>query len=105
MTTPTLDQPIIISRWWKNRRGEEVRVTLRSYEGFNLIDVRSFYTDGDSGVMKPGKGFSATLRNLPQLADAIAKALAEAERRGLLNEGAPPVGQRKQHDQREEWMG
>jgi hypothetical protein len=45
----TLTEPITIAEWWKNRRGEAIRVRLSTYEGHNLVDLRSWYS-GDDGA-------------------------------------------------------
>jgi Transcriptional Coactivator p15 (PC4) len=78
----TLQEPITIAEWWKNRRGESIRVRLSIYEGRNLADVRTWYTE--DGKLKPGKGFAAEVKHLPRLADAIAKAEAKARELGLI---------------------
>ena len=53
----TLAEPIIIAEWWKNRRGELIRVRVSTYEGHNLVDLRSWYS-GDDGRLKLGKGLA-----------------------------------------------
>jgi Transcriptional Coactivator p15 (PC4) len=77
-----LPEPITVAEWWKNRRGESIRVRLSTYEGRNLADVRTWYTE--DGKLKPGKGFAAEVKHLPRLADAIAKAEAKARELGLI---------------------
>ena len=42
MTRPTLSEAITASEWWKNRRGESIRVTLSTYDGRNLVDLRTW---------------------------------------------------------------
>jgi hypothetical protein len=83
--TPALAEPFVIAEWWKNRRGESVRLTLNRYEGRDVIDLRTWYT-GDDGKLKPGKGFAAEVRHLPRLAAAFAKAEAKARELGLLSD-------------------
>jgi len=39
------------------------------------------------GRLKPGKGFCAEAKHLPQLASALAKAAAKARELGLIDEG------------------
>jgi hypothetical protein len=82
---PTLAEPITIAEWWKNRRGESVRLTLNRYEGRNVIDLRTWYT-GDDGKLKPGKGCAAEVRHLPRLAAAFVKAEAKACELGLIGD-------------------
>jgi hypothetical protein len=84
---PTLDEPIIISKFWKNRRrNESVHVSLSEYEGHCLINVRVYCT-GTDGIDRPTpKGISMGIRKLQELADAVAKSLAKAKELGLLDE-------------------
>jgi Transcriptional Coactivator p15 (PC4) len=85
---PALAEPFTVAEWWKNRRGESVRLTLNRYEGRSIFDLRTWYT-GEDGKLKPGKGFAAEVRHLPRLAAAIAKAEAKARELGLIDdEGA-----------------
>jgi hypothetical protein len=82
-----LAEPVIVAKWWKNRRGEAILVRLSHYEGHNLVDVRNWYS-GDDGKLKPGKGFAATVKHLPELAKAIQKAEVKARELGLITDGA-----------------
>jgi hypothetical protein len=84
-------EPITVAEWWKNRRGESVRLVLNEYQGRAVFDLRTWYTA--DGKLKPGKGFAAEVRHLPRLAQEIAKAESRARELGLIdksdNEGAP----------------
>jgi hypothetical protein len=82
MTRRALTEPITVSEWWKNRRGGSIRVTLSTYEGRNLIDIRSWYAA--DGGLQPEKGFAAEVRHPPRLAAALAKAEAKARKLGLI---------------------
>jgi hypothetical protein len=81
----------IVAEWPLNRR-EHLRVTLQRYRGVDLVGVRKWFF-GDDDSLRPGKnGITVNIKHLPQLADAITKALAEARARGLVadaDEGAP----------------
>lgn len=79
-------EPVVVAEWWKNRRGEAIRVRLSTYEGHDLVDVRSWFT-GDDGKLKPGKGFAASIKHLPRLAAEIHKAVEKARELGLLDGG------------------
>lgn len=79
-----LAEPIKIAEWWRNRSGTSIRITLTSFEGHNLVDVRSWFTK--DGRLLPGKGFSANVRHLPQLAKEIARALEKARELGLIDD-------------------
>lgn len=85
MSPPTLAAPIEITRFWKNRgRNESVHVSLSEYEGHPLINVR-IYSTGADGIDRPTpKGVSMSVRKLPDLAAALAKAEAKARELGLI---------------------
>jgi hypothetical protein len=73
----------IIAEWQLNRR-EHLRVSLQRYKGVDLIGIRKWFF-GDDDSLRPGKdGITLNIKYLPPLADAIAKALAEALARGLV---------------------
>jgi hypothetical protein len=63
---PPLAEPITIAEWWKNRRGESIRLVLSQFQGRSILDLRTWYTA--DGKLKPGKGFAAEVRRLPRLA-------------------------------------
>jgi hypothetical protein len=91
--SPKIPEPIVISKFWKNRRrNESVHVTLSEYEGHCLINVR-LYCTGSDGIDRPTpKGVAMGIRKLPELARALVKAETEARLRGLLvdNESSAP---------------
>lgn len=65
---------------------EDVRVTLSSYAGHALIDVRTFADLGDADERRATrKGVSLKLARLPALIAALVEAEKEARRRGLLD--------------------
>jgi transcriptional coactivator p15 (PC4) len=80
---PTLSQPVVVSEWWRNRSGQSIRISLSTYQGKNLINVRTWTTV--DGKLKPTvKGFAAELKHLPRLASALAKACSQARELGLI---------------------
>jgi hypothetical protein len=81
---PALTEPITIAEWWKNRRGESIRLVLNRFEGRDIFDLRTWYTA--DGRLKPGKGFAAEVRHLPRLAAAFAKAVVRARELGLIDD-------------------
>jgi len=81
---PRLDEPVIVAKWWKNRSGDAIYVRLSTYEDHNLIDIRTWST-GTDGISRPGKGFAASVKHLPQLVEAIGKALTKARELGLID--------------------
>ena len=80
-----LAEPITVAKISKNRRRtESVHISLSEYEGHNLINVR-VYATGSDGIDRPTvKGVSMSVRKLPELARALAKAEAKARELGLL---------------------
>lgn len=77
-----------IGRVEKNSR-EAVVVSLSEYRGTPLIDVRVFGDFHDDGELRPtSKGVSLRIQRLPLLIAELEKAREEAERRGLIGEGA-----------------
>jgi hypothetical protein len=81
---PALTEPITIAEWWKNRRGESIRLALNQFQGRSIVDLRTWYTE--DGKLKPGKGFAAEVRHLPRLARAFAKAASKARELGLIKD-------------------
>ena len=79
-----LPSPVIVAEWWKNRRGESIRLVLNEFKDRNVFDLRTWYTA--DGSLKPGKGFAAEIKRLPRLAAAIRKAEAKARELGLLGD-------------------
>jgi Transcriptional Coactivator p15 (PC4) len=82
---PTLDDPIEIAKFWKNRQGEAVIVTLSTYEGRNLVDLRTHFTNKEGKLNPTPRGLSIVVLRLPELAAAVNKALAKARELGLLD--------------------
>jgi len=78
-----LAAPVIIASWWKNRGGEAIRVRLLTYEGQNIIDVRTWWTAKD-GKLQPSKGFACAVKHIPKLASVLVAAARKAEEVGIL---------------------
>jgi Transcriptional Coactivator p15 (PC4) len=82
---PRLAESITIAEFWKNRRGESIRVNLSTYKGRNLIDVRTWATDPTEGKLRPTtKGIATEVRYLPKLVSALAKAESKARELHLI---------------------
>lgn len=74
----------LVAEILKNGR-ERVRVSLDSYRGIELVDVRVFCPRGDDGEMGPTKaGVALRVALLPELHAAIGKAIEAARADGLL---------------------
>jgi hypothetical protein len=85
VAAPTLAEPITVAEWWKNWRGESIRLVLSTFEGRSIVDLRTWFPGGE-GKLKPGKGFAAEVRHLPRLAAAFARAEAKARELGLIGD-------------------
>jgi Transcriptional Coactivator p15 (PC4) len=82
---PTLPEPIEVAKFFKNRRKDVIVVSLSTYEGRNLVDIRQHFTN-EAGQNRPtSKGVAMVVLRLPDLAKAINKALAKAQELGLVD--------------------
>jgi Transcriptional Coactivator p15 (PC4) len=87
MTAAT--EPIVVGKFWKNRKGDMIVVAIKSYEGIVFCDVRQFFQN-DAGVSCPTKkGIAISLRKLGELVDLLEKTISRAHELGLLNERQP----------------
>ena len=78
-----LTEPVIISRFWKNRAHDAIVTELATYEGRNVVDVRQYAMH--QGRLKPThRGISIVVLRLPDLAKAVNKALKQARELGLI---------------------
>jgi hypothetical protein len=85
---PTLQEPVVVSKFWKNRQHDAIVTSLSTYEGRNLVDVRMHHMNSAGCLVPTPKGISVVVLRLPELADAVNKALAKARELGLLDDEA-----------------
>lgn len=83
---PKLDEPVQISSFWKNRRHDAIVTTLSTFEGRNLVDIRTHVMDRKGCLVPTPKGVSIVVDRLAELADAVNKALAKAKEMGLIGD-------------------
>ena len=81
---PTLDEPLVVDRFWKNRRKDAIVTSLSTFEGRNLVDVRQHFMNKEGKLQPTQKGVAVVVLRLPDLAKAINKALKQAKELGLL---------------------
>jgi Transcriptional Coactivator p15 (PC4) len=82
---PELIEPVVVDKWWVNRRHDAIVATLQSYLGHNLIDLRK-HAMGRDGVLKPtSKGITIKVTRLRDLQKAIEKSIKMAEALGLID--------------------
>jgi hypothetical protein len=79
-TGPT--ESVVISSFEKNKK-EEVRVSLDTFHGRKLINIRVWYK-GDDGTMKPGKGLAVGVDRYKDLAGAILELGQHLKTNGLI---------------------
>ncbi len=79
----TLPEPVEIAKFWKNRRHDAIVVSLSTYEGKNIVDVR-MHAMKKGRLLPTPKGVAMVILRLPELAKAVTKALAKAKELGLL---------------------
>jgi hypothetical protein len=60
-------EPIVIAEWPLSR-GEIARVSIRSFKGTWLIDLRKWFDSGDGQLRAGPKGISLSVKHLPGLA-------------------------------------
>jgi hypothetical protein len=85
MTRVTLPEPVEVAKFWKNRRKDAVVVSLSTFEGRNLVDVRQHFMNSEGKLKPTQKGVAMVILRLPDLAKAVNKAMAEAKKLGLLD--------------------
>ena len=78
-----MSEPTVIAIIRKNGL-EEIRVSLDSYNGHDLPDLRTYANFGGAGERRATKkGISLRVDALPELITALHKAEAQARGRGL----------------------
>lgn len=88
---PPLAEPIEW-RLWKNRqRRDAIVVSPSTYEGRNLFGIRLHTTSPDGKMLPTGKGVSMVIGRLPELAQAVNRAMKRAQALGLLDGPADDV--------------
>jgi transcriptional coactivator p15 (PC4) len=79
----TLPDPVIVSQFWKNRRHDAITVSLSTFEGKNIVDIR-MYAMKDGKLLPTTKGVAMVILRLPDLVKAINRAAAKAKELGLI---------------------
>jgi Transcriptional Coactivator p15 (PC4) len=86
MSRITLPEPVEVAKFFKNRRKEVIVVSLSTYEGHNMVDVRQHFHNEKGQMRSTSKGVAMVVLRLPDLAKAVNKALAKARELGLLDD-------------------
>jgi len=84
MNTPSESgDDVVVAQFEKNKK-EEVRVSVGSFHGRQIINMRVFYKD-DDGTWKPGKqGLALSVERYKDLAGAIVQVGEHLKAKGLL---------------------
>ncbi|QQN62124.1 transcriptional coactivator p15/PC4 family protein [Bradyrhizobium diazoefficiens] len=82
---PELVEPVIVDRFFSNRRKDVITTTLQTFKGHALVDLRKHVHDREGKIHPTTKGITMKVTRLPELAKAIGKALEQARALGLLN--------------------
>jgi hypothetical protein len=77
-------EPILISEWPLSR-GETARVSIRSFKGTWLIDLRKWFETGDGQLRAGPKGISLSLKHMRRISVAMNEAIEVARSRGLIH--------------------
>ena len=84
MTHLTLAEAIIVDQWWQTRNGKAIRIQLSTWQGKNLVDLRSW--DSEQGRLKPSKkGLACEVKHLPRLAKALDRVVETARSLHLID--------------------
>lgn len=84
---PTLDEPVIISKFWKSGRDRKnsIVISIKQYEGHVFLDCRLFGTNSEGQSVPTAKGVTIGMARLSEFAGAVQKAHAKAIELGLLD--------------------
>jgi hypothetical protein len=73
----------LIAQFEKNKK-EEVRISVETFHGRQIINIRVYYKD-DDGTFKPGKqGIAVTIDRYKDLAGAILELGQHLKSKGLI---------------------
>jgi pantoate kinase len=80
-----LTEPVVVDRFFSNRRKDVIATTLQTFKGHALVDLRKHVHDREGKIRPTTKGITMKVTRLPDLAKAINKALEQARALGLLD--------------------
>ncbi|MCK1652254.1 transcriptional coactivator p15/PC4 family protein [Bradyrhizobium sp. 149] len=84
---PELAEPVVVDRFFSNRRKDVITTTLQTFKGHVLVDLRKHVHDKEGKIHPTTKGITMKVTRLLDLQNAINKALAKAQELGLLDGG------------------
>jgi hypothetical protein len=83
---PELAEPVVVDRFFANRRKDVINTTLQTFKGHALLDVRKHVQNREGKTVPTSKGITMKVTRLLDLQKAIAKAVDKARELGLLDE-------------------
>lgn len=83
-TGPRLAEPVTIGSFWANRAHDACVVTLSTFKGHNLIDVRKHTMNGHGQLVPTPRGITLKITRLRDLAKELDKAIRKAIELGLI---------------------
>jgi Transcriptional Coactivator p15 (PC4) len=87
-TRATLAEPVVVAKFWANRKGDAVFIQIKEFEGHVLIDLRKHFKDDDGRLLPTKKGIALAIARLPDLAKAINQAVNKSIELGLISKSA-----------------
>jgi hypothetical protein len=85
---PTIETPLEWKLWKNRQRRDAIVVSLSTFEGRNLFAIRLHTTSQDGKMLPTSKGVSVMIGRLPELAQAVNRALKKAQALELLDGAA-----------------
>ena len=84
MDTPSQsNDDVVVAQFEKNKK-EEVRISVGTFHGRRIINIRVFYKD-DDGTWKPGKqGLAVSVERYKDLAGAVLQVGEHLKAQGLI---------------------
>ena len=83
-------EPILIGRFFKNRKHDVISVKIKSYEGTIFVDIRQHYHNAAGVTCPTRKGIGLKLHRVQELVDLLEKAIARGRELGLLGQEPKP---------------
>lgn len=82
-TSPQPNDDVVVAQFEKNKK-EEVRVSVGTFHGRRIINVRVYFKD-DDGTWKPGKqGLAVSVERYKDLAGAILQVGEHLKAKGMI---------------------
>jgi Transcriptional Coactivator p15 (PC4) len=81
----TLPEPVVVGRFFRNRRKDVIQGALSTFKDINVFDIRLFAMTKDGRNVPTPKGLTMSVRRLHDLHEMVTKLLKTAQELGLLD--------------------